>query len=181
MEPKSLMQLFDFDSEDLLANQRGELSRRQRSRLVREGRWEALASIALGLIVAAVGGAAATVRGPGVALGAILRSGHEIMVGIGIFLIAGGIYLAAAAAATLLPAGSRQMPLQLRRVEGRASWRRRELTTSKDTADVEYRLHVGEKRFTLRKSPQGAIKNGGEYVLYYLEGTETIVAGEPGT
>ena len=166
MDERRLRKFFHFTENDLDANRRGQFSENQKKRLLNEARAEqksARESATILFVVAAIG----------LALGWILTSVAPTSPGRVFFIVLLCILWPAAWAGKgmqiIRAARSLQEP-RLRQVSGRVHIIRHE--------DETYLLKVGELEFDLDGNPAGAILEGDEYTIYYVEATQEILAAE---
>lgn len=162
MDERRLRKFFHFSDQDLLANQRGQISQDQNRRLLQEARAEqasARSSAAILLVIAAAG----------LAIGITITSIAPSSIGrILVFLLMGILWPSAWAGKgiqILRAARALQQP-SLGKVSGQARILRH--------AEGDYQLEIGERQFDLDRNPSGAIIEGDEYTVYYLEATEEI-------
>jgi hypothetical protein len=165
MDEQRLRKLFHFTENDLYANSRGQFSDAQKKRLSAEAKAEqksARESATILFVIAAVG----------LALGLTLASVAPTLAGrIFLLLLLGVLWTSAWAGRgvkALRAARVLQEP-RLCTVSGRAHLIRQ---------GEDFVLQVGEKMFDLDDNPAGAIFEGDEYTLYYLEATEEILSVE---
>jgi hypothetical protein len=166
MDERRLRKYFHFTENDLEANRRGQFSENQTKRLMDEARAEqksARDSAMILFVVAAVG----------LAFGSILASVAPTSLGRVFFIFLLCILWPAAWAGKgveiLRAARSLQEP-RLLQVSGRSH-------IIKPDGE-NYILQVGELEFDLDGNPSGAVIEGDEYTIYYLEATQEILAVE---
>ncbi len=170
-----LMDYFKFDQADLIANQTGQFTEKQKTRLIKEDQGSRSCSGILGFIlvgVALIGLALA------IAVGVSVPDwGARLGVGAGFGCVWpavwGGLgYWQVRTAFT-------KHEFKLARVQGRANIVRGTTYNSSTHTNSEYHeLHIGGQRFDVPGSIADVIMQGGEYIVYYVEGTDTILSVE---
>lgn len=164
MDERRLRKFFHFTEADLLANKRGEFSDGQKKLLSQHAREEQASARSSALILFVVAAA-------GLAVGLTIASIAPTVVGrILIFLLMGVLWTSAwgwKGVTILLEARKLQEP-HLCQVIG--------LAHILHPGEEEYMLQVGELQFDLDGNPSGAIIEGAEYSVHYLEATEEILS-----
>lgn len=164
MDERRLRKLFHFTEADLLANRRGEFSDEQKKRLSQHAREEQASARSSAVILFVVAAA-------GLAVGLTIASIAPTMIGrISIFSLMGVLWPFAwgwKGVTILLEARKLQEP-RLRQVSGPVH--------ILHPGEAEYLLQVGEMQFDLDENPAGAIMEGDEYTIHYLDATEEVLS-----
>ena len=167
MDERRLRKFFHFTEADLLANRRGEFSDEQKKRLSQHAREEQASARSSAVILFVVAAA-------GLAVGLTIASIAPTMIGrISIFSLMGVLWPFAWGwkGVTILLEGRKLQAPRLRQVSGPVH--------ILHPGEAEYLLQVGEMQFDLDGNPAGAIMEGDEYTIHYLEATEEILSVEP--
>lgn len=166
MDERRLRKYFHFTEADLLANRRGQFSDGQMKRLSQQAKVEqasARSSAVILLVIAAAG----------LAVGLTIGSIAPTLTGrILVFLIMGVLWpfaWAGKGVRIILAARTLQEP-RLRTVSAPAHLIRH--------TDEDFVLQMNGLEFDLARNPSGAVMEGDEYTLYYLEATEEILSVE---
>lgn len=170
-----LMNYFKFDQEDLIANQNGSFTEKQRLRLIEEDKSDRKSSLFWGgvlLAIAAIGLAAAVA-------GWIGDSDWGFRIGFGLGfgcvwpLVWGGLGYG------VVKNALSKHEFKLASVQGIANIVRSESYSSEHhTTSVYHELHIGGKEFSVEENLADVIMQGQEYILYYVDGTDEIMSAE---
>ena len=164
MDERRLRKLFQFDENDLTANQRGRLSEDQKKRLDAEAKKErksARESATILFIIAAAG----------MIVGITIGSIAPTLTGrIGILLLMGVLWPSAWAgkALKILRAANALQEPRLCEVTGQVHLLH--------YGDGEYTVQVEGLEFDVDGNPSGTLIDGDEYTIYYVERTEEILS-----
>ena len=176
MIDQQLANYFKFDQADLIANQNGQFTDKQKTRIFKEdtsGRtWSRVAAVVL-IGIAAIGFFGAVF--------AILNDsdwGFRIGFGLGFGciwpLVWGGIGM------LLLVNSFSKHDFALAKVQGRANIVRRESYSSEHhTTNIYHELHIGDEEFSVEEDLANVIMQGEEYILYYIKDSDEILSAEP--
>ncbi len=175
MVDPQLINYFKFDQADLLANQAGYFTDKQRARLITEDKSDRKWSL--------IGGIFLTLIGLGGLIGAFAAGiasndwGFRIGFGIGFGVIWpvvwGGIGVA------LISSALSKHQIKLASVQGRVNIVRRESYSSEHhTTSVYHELHIGGQEFSVKEDLADVMMQGDEYILYYVDGTSEILSAE---
>jgi len=166
MDERRLRRYFHFTEADLLANRRGQLSAGQLKRLSQRAKAEQASARSSAIILFVVAAA-------GLAVGLTIGSISPTITGrILMFLFMGVLWpLAWAGKGVRIILDARRLQQsRLRTVRGPAQLIRH--------TDQDYALQMEGFEFDLDGNPSGAVMEGNEYRLYYLEATEEILSVE---
>ena len=157
MAENQLMKYFGFDETDLAANQRGELSQKQRSKLEGEVRSSKLWFAVLGgaLLLAAIGLAAKIFQG--VAAAAPLELGQIIPT------LAAGVL----SFFFLRKTFETVYDYKAKKVEGMVKIQADKASTR--DGEIPYELRVEDKIFNVSGEIKGLMPKGNRYAIYYIE------------
>jgi hypothetical protein len=175
MSDQSLMDYYKFDQADLIANQNGKFTDKQRTRIFKEdtssrksGRiWGSL------LLLIGAGGLCGAI--------AAISQDHDLgfVIGFGLGfgiiwpLVWGGIgYF-------LVKDSFSKHEFKLAKVQGQVNIVRRESYSSEShTTSVYHELHIGGHEFSIQGDAANVLMQGDEYILYYVDGSNEILSGE---
>jgi hypothetical protein len=166
MDERRLRKFFHFTENDLAANRRGQFSEDQEKRLSQQAKAEQASARSSAVILFVIAAA-------GLAIGMTIASIAPAGIGrILIFLLMGILWPSvwAGKGVQILRAASALQEPRLCEVSGPAHIIRHE--------DGSYVLKVGDNEFDLDRNPAGAIMEGDEFTLYYIEATEEILSVE---
>ena len=175
MLDQQLMDYFKFDQADLIANQNGQFTEKQRARIFKEDTsdrtWGRVGGIGL-LLIAAIGFFWA--------VAAIITDddwGFRIGFGIGFGciwpLVWGGLGFG------LLSSSFSKHEFVLAKVQGRVNIVRRESYSSQHhTTHVYHELHIGGQEFSVQEDLADVMMQGDEYILYYIANSSEIMSAE---
>ncbi len=166
MDERRLRKFFHFTEDDALANRRGQFSEHQKKRLGQEAKAEqASARSAAGILFA--------IAAAGLAVGLTIGSIAPTLTGrILVFLLMGILWPSVWAGKGLkiiLSARALQEP-RLREVSGQVR--------IVHHGEREYALQAEGLEFDVDGNPSGAVTDGDEYTIHYLEATEEILSVE---
>ncbi len=175
MADQHLMDYFNFDMDDLQANEKGDFTDKQRARLVKEDKssrtWSMVGAIGVFLIAAI---------GLGGALLAVTQDndlGFKIGFGLGFGCLWPAIW-GAVGYFTLRSALSRH-EFKLAKVQGEVNIvSREEYNSQSHTRSFHHELHIGGQEFRVEGDLANVMMQGDEYILYYIEGTSEILSAE---
>jgi len=174
-ETAKLMKHFKFNETDLMSNQGGYLSERQKKRIIKEAGSGRKGAILLGIVLILVASA-----GP-LSLIPILSGTSDFIskltFGIGFGLI--WALLWGAPGILLVVLGISSAPqVTLLTMKGRANLVRGETSGSTHRSSVYYDLNLNGHEFDGDKDFINVFVQDAEYMLYYTKGAEEIVAAE---
>jgi MFS family permease len=175
MVDQALMDYFKFDMADLNANQHGQFTEKQKSRIFTEDKssrtWSRLGGFGL-MFIGAIGFA-------GAVAGWIADSDWGFRIGFGIGfgviwpLIWGGI------GAALVKSSFSKHEFKLAKVQGRVNIVRRESYSSEHhTTSIYHELHIGGQEFNVQEDMADVLMQGDEYILYYIADSSEILSAE---
>jgi len=174
MPDQQLMEYFHFDQDDLYANQNGRFTERQRVRLTQQDQARRKLSRGLGVFMLLLG-----LLGPVIAVVAGLAnpdSGFRISFGLGFGCLWPAVWGVVGYA--LVRSAFRKRQFRVTSVRGPTNVVRTRTTDSDGVPGFTYVLHIGDKQFGVRPRLVDVIRNGEEYILYYVDGTRDIVSAE---
>jgi len=172
---QQLMDYFKFDLSDLHANQQGQFTDKQRTRLIQEDKsnrtWSMIGGSGLMLIalIGLAGGAFAVTQdhdlgfqiGFGLGFGCLWPL---IWGGIGFFVIRNALS---------------KHDIKLARVQGQVNIVSRESYNSQShTTSTYHELHIGGQDFDVEGDLADVLMQGDEYILYYVDGSSEILSAE---
>ena len=166
MDERRLRKFFHFTEDDLLANRRGQFSEHQKKRLGQEAKAEqasARSSATILFVIAAAGLAI------GLTVGSIAPSGMGRILVFSLMGILWPSVWAGKGVQILLTARTLQEP-RLRLVSGQVRF--------VPHGEGEYTMQVEGLEFDVDGNPSGAVMEGDEYTIHYLEATEEILSVE---
>lgn len=167
MDERRLRKFFHFTEADLSANRRGQFSEEQKQRLKQQAKAEGAAARGSAVILFVVAAAGLAI---GLTVGSIAPPGLGRIL-IYLFMgVAWTLAWAGKGVSILLAARKLQEP-HLRSVSGPVHIIRH--------GDAEFLLQVSGQDFDVDGNPSGAIMEGDEYTIHYLEATEEILSAEP--
>ena len=178
MPEKQLMEYFQFDADDLYANQNRRFTEKQRLRLINLDKSRRKTMLGIGILLAVVAligliiAVAAGISNPDPAF--IIGFG----IGFGLIwpVVWGGIGY------VLIKSATDKTVFRLASVQGRANIVARESSgTDSDghTSTTTYHeLHIGGVTFSVNRNIADVIYQGDEYIVYYVEFTKDIVSVE---
>lgn len=166
MDERRLRKYFHFTEDDLLANRRGQFSERQKKRLSQEAKAEqasARSSAAILFVIAAAGLAV------GLTIGSIAPT---LMGRILVLLLMGILWPSvwAGKGVQIIRAANILQEPHLCEVSGQVH--------IVDHGQGEYTLQVARLEFDVDGNPSGAVMEGDEYTIYYVDATEEILSIE---
>lgn len=175
MVDTQLMQYFKFDQADLIANEHGQFTEKQKERIFKEDKssrkWSRIGGIGL-IFIGAIGLA-------GAIAGWIGDSDWGFRIGFGIGfgiiwpLIWGGIGVA------LLSSSFGKHEFKLAKVQGQVNIVRRESYSSEHhTTSVYHELHIGGQEFNVEEDLADVMMQGDEYIIYYIADSDEIMSAE---
>ena len=166
MDERRLRKFFHFTEDDLLANRRGQFSEHQKKRLGQEAKAEQASARSSATILFVIAAA-------GLAVGLTIGSIAPTITGRVLILLLMGILWpfvwAGKGVKIILSARALQEP-RLRAVSG--------LVHIVHHGEGEYTLQVEGLEFDVDGNPSGAVMEGDEYTIHYLEATEEILSVE---
>jgi len=165
MDESRLRKVFHFTEDDLLNNRRGRFSIDQIKRLKAEAHRERKSAWESAAILFVVAGA-------GMAIGLTIGFIAPALIGrILIFLLMGILWPSvwAGKGVQIIRAANALQEPRLRQVSGRVHIARYE---------NEYTVQVDGLEFDVDRNPAGALLEGDEYTIYYVEATEEIFSIE---
>ena len=168
MNEQRLRKFFRFTEADLLANRRLQFSESQKQRLSQDAKKEQASARSSAVILLVVAGA-------GLAIGVTIGSIAPEALGRTLILLLMGILwpaVWAGKAVQILRAAYALQEPRLGQVSGQARLIRH--------TDGSHSLNIGGHEFDLDGHPSGAIVEGDEYTVYYVERTEEILSVEIG-
>ena len=166
MDERRLRKLFHFTEDDLRANRRGQFSEGQRKRLDQEAKAEqasARSSATILFVIAAAGLAI------GLTVGSIAPSGIGRILAFSFMGILWPSVWVGKGVQILRSARILQEP-RLRAVSGQVR--------VVNHGEGEYTMQVEGLEFDVDGNPSGAVMDGDEFTIYYLEATEEILSVE---
>jgi hypothetical protein len=179
MSDQQLMNYFKFDEADLQANRNGQLTEKQKGRLVKEDKRDKTWSVVgggfliliglIGLVIAIVAGIADPDWG--------FRIGFGLGFGCIWPLVWGGIGVG------ILSRAFAKFQVQFKRAEGPVNIIKAERTSTSTDSDgfshtshyFVYELHVAGKSFDVSSDLADIMMQGDTYALYFTEGSENDV------
>lgn len=172
---QQLMNYFKFDEADLIANQNGQFTEKQKTRIIQEDTsdrtWSRIGGIIL-LVIAAVGFFGAIIAG-------IMDNNWGFRIGFGIGfgcvwpLIWGGLGF------SLLSSSFSKHQFVVTKVQGRVNIVRSESYSSQHhTTSVHHELHIGGQEFSVHEDIADVLMQGDEYILYYIADSNEIISAE---
>lgn len=167
-----LMQALDFTPEDLTYNRRGALSPRQTARLTKKRRAQKLFLLALGLLLACVGGGVMTWQGVS-SLPQDSSSGIGMLVGAGVLALFGAplIFLGVKPMRAVKVAAAKGA-VRVARVQ------RTRRTNNSTSTYVVTELHLADKIFTVPDETFPELEDGAAYAVYYWDGVDDVFSLE---
>ncbi|MGC1378858.1 MAG: hypothetical protein WA821_21680 [Anaerolineales bacterium] len=173
---QQLMDYFKFDQADLIANQRGLFTEKQRARILSEDTsnrtWGRVGGIGL-LFIAAIGFFGAVVA-------CIQDSDWGFRIGFGLGfgciwpLVWGGLGFG------ILSSAFSKHEFVLAKVQGRVNIVREEsYSSSSHSTTISHELHIGGKEFSVEDDLANVMMQGDEYILYYIADSSEILSAEP--
>lgn len=167
-----LMQAFDFTLEDLEYNRRGALSPRQTARVTKKRRAQKIFLLALGLLLACVGGGVMAWQGFS-SLPQDSSAGIGMLVGAGVFALFG---------APLIFLGVKPMrAVKVAAAKGAARVARVQRTRRVNNSTSTYiatELHLADKIFTVPDETFPELEDGAAYAVYYWDDVDDIFSLE---
>jgi hypothetical protein len=172
---QQLMDYFNFDQADLIANQRGQFTTKQSEQIVKDDKSDRSGSRILGIILIFIG-----TIGLGGAVLAIVNDkdlGFRIGFGLGFGciwpLVWGGLGF------SMLSSSFGRHEFVLAKVQGRVNIVREEsYSSSSHTTRISHELHIGGKEFDVEGNIADVLMQGDEYILYYIADSNKIVSAE---
>jgi hypothetical protein len=178
MDDRKLMEYFQFDMQDLYANQNGRFTEGQKVRLAELAKSRRRTGLGIGIALAVIG-----LIGPVVAVLVILSNNEPgFIIGFGLGfgvvwpLIWGGIgYL-------MIKGALEKHEPKLTSVQGRANIVARESRTEDSdghtSTRIYHELHVGGQTFSVNRDIADVIFQGDEYIIYYADPARDITSVE---
>ena len=174
MAEEQLMKFLRFDQADLAANRAGQFTARQQERLVQEDKRNRL-------FMTISGGLAAVVALFSLIFGvvSVIRS-HDpntaVVYGVALGVVVPLVFGMVAARSLWKALGPHQ--LRLASVQGPVQLKRREGTDEDNRRFVVVTLRIGGCKFNVLPGLEKIMVEGGEYKVYYIEGSNTILSAE---
>jgi hypothetical protein len=178
MPEQQLMEYFQFDRDDLYANQNRRFTEAQRVRLINLDKSRRKTMLGIGILLAVV-----ALIGPIIAIAAGISNPNPAFLigfggGFGLIwpLVWGGIGY------VIIKSATEKTVFKLASVQGRANIVARESrSTDSDghtRTTIYHELHVGGVTFGVNRNIADVIFQGDEYIVYYVESTKDIVSVE---
>ena len=163
MEDQKLMKYLKFDEYDLQANRMGQLTEKQRVRLVKENKREKTQSWFVGgfLLLIALGGLVFAIYAFVMNFDWALR----IAFGCILPLVAGGL------AYGFLSAALDKSRAKLQKVEGTVNIVKKNYSGAHGHTYHEHELHIGGKKFDVDEHLADVMMQGDTYAIYYVKGS----------